>query len=147
VPGYDVAGIVVKLGSDVTKFKEGDEVYANVSEFALNMPRRVGSLAQFTAVEEKLLAVKPASLSFAEAASLPLAIETAQEALDRANLKQGQTVLITGGAGGVGSLAIQVRTLCSLHSACQSCDSFLIISMRPYNLHVAGSYSRGGAGL
>jgi len=115
VPGYDVAGIVVKVGSDVTKFKEGDEVYADVSEATLNKPRQFGSLAQLTAVEEKLLALKPASLSFEEAASLPLAILTAQEALDRANLKEGQTVLITGGAGGVGSLAIQVRTLCSLH--------------------------------
>lgn len=108
VPGYDVAGIVVKVGADVTKFKENDEVYANVSEAALNKPRQVGSLAQFTAVEEKLLALKPASLSFAEAASLPLAIETAQEAFDRANLKEGQTVLINGGAGGVGTLAIQL---------------------------------------
>ncbi|KAG0620369.1 hypothetical protein M758_4G210700 [Ceratodon purpureus] len=108
VPGYDVAGVVVKVGSDVTKFKEGDEIYANVSEAALNQPRQYGSLAQYTAVQEKLLAIKPKNLSFAEAASLPLAIETAQEAFDRANLKEGQTVLITGGAGGVGSLAIQL---------------------------------------
>lgn len=108
MPGYDVAGVVVKVGVEVTKFKEGDEVYANVSEAALNRPRQIGSLAQFTAVEEKLLALKPSKLSFAEAASLPLAIETAQEAFDKANLREGQTVLITGGAGGVGSLAIQV---------------------------------------
>lgn len=111
MPGYDVAGIVVKVGSDVTKFKEGDEVYAEVSEHPLNKPRRIGSLTQFTAVEEKLLAIKPAALSFAEAASLPLAILTAQEAFDRAGLKEGQTVFINGGAGGVGSLAIQVRAL------------------------------------
>ena len=117
VPGYDVAGVVVKVGSDVTKFKEGDEVYANVSEAALNQPRQVGSLAQYTAVEEKLVALKPTNLSFAEAASLPLAIETAQEAFDRANLKEGQTVFINGGAGGVGSLAIQVPPLCSLNSS------------------------------
>lgn len=109
MPGYDVAGIVVKVGSDVTKFKEGDEVYADVSEHPLKNPRRFGSLSQYTAVEEKVLAIKPAALSFAEAASLPLAILTAQEAFDRAGLKEGQTVFINGGAGGVGSLAIQVR--------------------------------------
>ncbi|XP_024381312.1 2-methylene-furan-3-one reductase [Physcomitrium patens] len=108
VPGYDVAGVVVKVGSDVTKFKEGDEVYADVSEAPLNNPRQVGSLAQFTAVEEKLLVIKPANLSFAEAASLPLAVLTAQEALDRAGLTEGQTIFINGGAGGVGSLAIQL---------------------------------------
>lgn len=131
MPGYDVAGVVVKVGSDVTKFKEGDEVYANVSEAALNQPRQFGSLAQYTAVEEKLLALKPTNLSFAEAASLPLAIETAQEAFDRANLKEGQTVLITGGAGGVGSLAIQVRALRSLNLSCQSCSDFFLF---PYTL-------------
>jgi len=108
VPGYDVAGVVVKVGSDVTKFKEGDEVYADVSEHPLKNPRRFGSLSQYTAVEEKVLAIKPAALSFAEAASLPLAILTAQEAFDRAGLKEGQTVFINGGAGGVGSLAIQL---------------------------------------
>lgn len=101
----------MKVGSDVTKFKEGDEVYADVSEAPLNNPRQVGSLAQFTAVEEKLLVIKPANLSFAEAASLPLAVLTAQEALDRAGLTEGQTIFINGGAGGVGSLAIQVRAL------------------------------------
>jgi 2-methylene-furan-3-one reductase len=56
-----------------------------------------------------LLALKPTRLSFAEAASLPLAILTAQEAFDRVNLKVGQSVFINGGAGGVGTLAIQVR--------------------------------------
>lgn len=109
VPGYDVAGVVVKVGKEVSKFKEGDEVYADVSEAALNKPRQFGSLAQYTAVQEKLLALKPTRLSFAEAASLPLAILTAQEAFDRVNLKVGQSVFINGGAGGVGTLAIQVR--------------------------------------
>ncbi|KAH9540278.1 hypothetical protein CY35_15G103500 [Sphagnum magellanicum] len=108
VPGYDVAGVVVKVGKEVSKFKEGDEVYADVSEAALNKPRQFGSLAQYTAVQEKLLALKPTRLSFAEAASLPLAILTAQEAFDRVNLKVGQSVFINGGAGGVGTLAIQL---------------------------------------
>ncbi|MCO5600115.1 hypothetical protein L7F22_054223 [Adiantum nelumboides] len=108
VPGYDVAGVIVKVGSNVTAFKEGDAVYANVSEQALNGPKQWGSIAQYTAVEEKLLGAKPKNLSFAEAASLPLAIETALEGLERAGFKEGQSILVLGGAGGVGSLVIQL---------------------------------------
>ena len=108
VPGYDVSGVIVKVGSEVTSFKEGDEVYANISEAALNGPKQWGSIAQYTVTEEKLLGIKPKNLSFAEAASLPLAIETALEGLERAGFKEGQTLLVLGGAGGVGSLAIQV---------------------------------------
>ncbi|KAH0854441.1 hypothetical protein HID58_069247 [Brassica napus] len=81
VPGYDVAGVVVKVGSAVKDFKQGDEVYANVSEKALEGPKQSGSLAEYTAVEEKLLALKPKNIDFAQAAGLPLAIETADEGL------------------------------------------------------------------
>ncbi|KAG0574298.1 hypothetical protein KC19_VG251900 [Ceratodon purpureus] len=101
-PGYDVDGVVVKGGSDMTKFKEGDEVYAK-AEAALNQPQQYGSLERYTAMPEELLAIKPKYLRFAEAASLPLAIETAHEAFESANLKEGQTALVTGGAGGVGN--------------------------------------------
>lgn len=108
VPGYDMAGVVVKVGSEVRKFKEGDEVYGDVSEKALDQPKKFGTLAQYTAVEEKLLAAKPANLDFTQAASLPLAILTAHEGLERASLSKGKSVLVLGGAGGVGSLVIQV---------------------------------------
>ncbi|KAJ7520271.1 hypothetical protein O6H91_20G075700 [Diphasiastrum complanatum] len=108
VPGYDVAGVVVKVGSQVSGLKEGDEVYGDISEFALENPKQWGSIAQYTAVEEKLLAVKPKNLSFAEAASLPLAILTAQEGLDRTSFMEGQSILVLGGAGGVGTLVIQL---------------------------------------
>lgn len=108
VPGYDMAGVVVKVGSEVRQFKEGDEVYGDVSEKALDKPKKFGTLAQYTAVEEKLLAAKPANLDFTQAASLPLAILTAYEGLQRANLSTGKSVLVLGGAGGVGSLVIQV---------------------------------------
>ncbi|OMO69702.1 Alcohol dehydrogenase superfamily, zinc-type [Corchorus olitorius] len=64
VPGYDVAGVVVKVGSQVTLFKEGDEVYGNINEKGLDHPKRYGTLAQYTAAEEKLLAPKPKNLSF-----------------------------------------------------------------------------------
>ncbi|KMZ66757.1 Quinone oxidoreductase-like protein, chloroplastic [Zostera marina] len=108
VPGYDMAGVVVKVGSEVRQFKEGDEIYGDVSEKALDKPKKFGTLAQYTAVEEKLLAAKPANLDFTQAASLPLAILTAYEGLQRANLSTGKSVLVLGGAGGVGSLVIQV---------------------------------------
>lgn len=70
--------------------------------------KQFGSLGQYTAVEEKLLALKPKNLSFEEAAGLPLAIETANEGLERAEFSSGKSILVLGGAGGVGSLVIQV---------------------------------------
>lgn len=108
VPGFDVAGIVVKVGSDVKQFKEGDEVYGDLIEDVMQAPKRIGSFTEYTAVEEKLLALKPTNLTFAEAASLPLALLTAREGFERANFEAGQTVLVIGGAGGVGTLAIQL---------------------------------------
>ncbi|PRQ53981.1 putative 2-methylene-furan-3-one reductase [Rosa chinensis] len=125
VPGYDVAGVVVKVGSQVQKFKVGDEVYACLSNSieipqyhaknsygdlkkALVKPNRLGSLAEYTAAGETMLALKPKNLSFIEAASLPLAIETAYGALERAELSAGKSVLVLGGAGGVGTHVIQL---------------------------------------
>lgn len=108
VPGYDVAGVVVKVGSQVKKFKEGDEVYGDLNEKALDHPTRYGSLAEYTAADEKVLALKPKNLSFAEAASLPLAIETAYEGLVRTGFSAGKSILVLGGAGGVGTLLIQL---------------------------------------
>ncbi|KAJ1423045.1 Quinone oxidoreductase/zeta-crystallin, conserved site [Sesbania bispinosa] len=108
VPGYDVAGVVVKVGSQVKDFKEGDEVYGNVNEKALEGPKQFGSLAEYTAVEEKLLAPKPKNLDFAQAAGLPLAIETAYEGLERTGFSSGKSILVLNGSGGVGSLVIQL---------------------------------------
>ncbi|PON36665.1 Alcohol dehydrogenase superfamily, zinc-type [Parasponia andersonii] len=108
VVGYDVAGVVVKVGSQVKKFKVGDEVYGDINEAALEKPKNHGTLAEYTAAEERLLALKPKNLSFAEAASLPLAIETAYEGLERAELSAGKSVLVLGGAGGVGTQVIQL---------------------------------------
>ncbi|CAK8561670.1 unnamed protein product [Lathyrus sativus] len=108
VPGYDVAGIVVKVGSEVKEFKVGDEVYGDVNEKALEGPKQFGSLAEYTAVEEKLLALKPKNLDFAQAASLPLAIETAHEGLERTGFSSGKSILVLNGSGGVGSLVIQL---------------------------------------
>ena len=101
--GHDVAGVVSRVGADVTRFSVGDEVYAR--------PRdgRIGTFAERIAVHEDDLAIKPASLSMAEAASVPLVALTAWQALvERANLQRGQKVLIHAGSGGVGTYAIQL---------------------------------------
>lgn len=100
---------MVKVGRQVKGVKEGDEVYADVSEKTLDGPKQFGSLAEYTAVEEKLLALKPNNLTFAEAAGLPLAVETAFEGLERAGFSEGRSILVLGGAGGVGSLVVQVN--------------------------------------
>ncbi|CAM6098284.1 unnamed protein product [Calypogeia fissa] len=108
VPGFDLAGVIVKVGSGVSKFKVGDKVYSNVNEFAMRNPKQYGTFTEYCAVEERLVAEIPKNLSFAEAASLPVAIETAYQALEFAGLQEGGNVLILGGAGGVGSLAVQL---------------------------------------
>ncbi|MEY9423120.1 NADPH2:quinone reductase [Bradyrhizobium japonicum] len=103
--GIDLAGVVEQTGRDVTRFKPGDEVYG-MNGGVGGVP---GSLAEFAAVDADLLAPKPANLSMREAAALPLTFITAWEGLiDRAALKAGQKVLIHGGAGGVGHVAIQI---------------------------------------
>ncbi|MFZ6733796.1 NADP-dependent oxidoreductase [Undibacterium sp. Ji42W] len=101
--GHDAAGIVVKVGSKVRQFKLGDEVYARPDDF------RIGAFAEFIAIKEDSLAMKPASLSMEEAASIPLVGLTAWQALvEKANLKPGQKVFIQAGSGGVGTFAIQL---------------------------------------
>ena len=103
--GIDLAGVVEQTGRDVTRFNPGDEVYGMTGGVG-GVP---GSLAEFAAVDADLLAPKPANLSMREAAALPLIFITAWEGLiDRAALKAGQKVLIQGGAGGVGHVAIQI---------------------------------------
>jgi NADPH:quinone reductase-like Zn-dependent oxidoreductase len=101
--GHDVAGIVVGAGSRVRRFKRGDEVYARPAD------GRIGAFAEFMAIKEEDLAIKPPALSMEEAASIPLVGLTAWQALiERANLKHGQKVLVHAGSGGVGTFAIQL---------------------------------------
>ena len=100
----------MKVGSKVKIFKEGDEVYGDINEKALENPKKFGTLAEYTAVEEKLLAPKPKNIDFIQAAGLPLAIETAYEGLEKAGFSSDKSILVLGGAGGVGSLVIQVNT-------------------------------------
>ncbi|GMH00569.1 hypothetical protein Nepgr_002408 [Nepenthes gracilis] len=109
VPGCDMAGVVVAKGELVAQFNIGDEVYGNIQDFnAEGKLKQLGTLAQFVAVEERLVATKPINLSFEEAASLPLALQTAVEGFVTAGFKKGQTIFIVGGAGGCGSLAVQL---------------------------------------
>jgi NADPH:quinone reductase-like Zn-dependent oxidoreductase len=101
VPGYDVAGVVEKTGAKVTKFKKGDAVYG----YALFG----GGWAEYAVLAENEAAIKPKNATFTDAAAVPLAALTAWQALiDIAKLSAGQTVLIHGGSGGVGSFAVQI---------------------------------------
>lgn len=108
--GCDVAGVVERVGSGVTRFRAGDEVFARLEK------RRMGGLAERVAAIEDVVAAKPANASFEEAAAIPLAGLTALQALrEAAGLTAGQRVLILAGAGGVGTLAIQIAKLLGLH--------------------------------
>ena len=101
--GHDVAGVVVRVGPQVRQFKPGDEVYARPDDF------RIGAFAEFIAIKETSLAIKPKALTMEEAASIPLVGLTAWQALiEKANLQPGQKVFIQAGSGGVGTFAIQL---------------------------------------
>ena len=105
VLGLDMAGVVEEIGSSVTTFKPGDEVYGMVG----GVGGLQGTLAELIAVDADLLALKPKNLSMRQAAALPLITITAWEGLvDRAKVQAGQTVLIHAGAGGVGHIAVQI---------------------------------------
>ncbi|GAA2376685.1 NAD(P)-dependent alcohol dehydrogenase [Nonomuraea africana] len=100
VRGRDVAGQVEAVGAKVTRFRPGDEVYAETD---------AGSFAEYTRVPEGLLALKPANLTFEQAAAVPVAAIAALQALrDRGKVRPGQRVLINGASGGVGTFAVQL---------------------------------------
>ncbi|MEO0768222.1 MAG: zinc-binding alcohol dehydrogenase family protein, partial [Cyanobacteria bacterium J06649_4] len=116
VLGWDAAGIVVAIGDGVTQYTVGDEVF-----YAGDITR-AGTNSEFHLVDERIVGYKPKTLSFAEAAALPLTSITAWEALfDRLGTSKtgensGKSILIVGGAGGVGSIAIQLaKKLASLY--------------------------------
>lgn len=100
VLGSDMAGVVESVGKNVTRLRPGDEVYGCIGQ---------GGCAEYAAVREKALAVKPANLSFEEAAAVPMAAMTALQGLrDFGRLAQGQAVLINGASGGIGTFAVQI---------------------------------------
>ncbi|WP_345064529.1 NADP-dependent oxidoreductase [Leifsonia kafniensis] len=110
--GHDLAGTVVQVGAHVRDFKPGDEVYGRVRD------GRIGTFAERIAVDESDLAPQPKTTSTAEAASLPLVALTAWQALvERGNVQSGQKLLIHAGAGGLGSIAIQLAKHLGAHVA------------------------------
>jgi NADPH:quinone reductase-like Zn-dependent oxidoreductase len=101
--GSDLAGVVVEVGSRVTRFKPGDAVFASIFDLG------TGALAEFAVVPENAAAPKPANLDFVQAASIPMVGLTSWQALkERAKLKPGQKVFIPAGSGGIGTFAIQL---------------------------------------
>ena len=108
VPGWDVAGVVEQVGLDTPEFQVGDEVYGYVRTDVVHG----GTLAELVAAPVRTLARKPSTLSFEEAAAVPLAGLTAYQSIRRAGVREGHTVLVHAAAGGVGSFAVQLaRTL------------------------------------
>jgi NADPH:quinone reductase-like Zn-dependent oxidoreductase len=102
--GADLAGVVEEVGQSTSQFKPGDEVYGY-------MPSATGrgTLAEYVCASEKLVALKPANLTFERAAAVPLAAMTALQSLcDKGNIQPGQKVLIYGASGGVGTFAVQI---------------------------------------
>ncbi|MFE6273422.1 NADP-dependent oxidoreductase [Streptomyces goshikiensis] len=103
VIGNELAGVVTQVGAEASRFAVGDEVFSRVD------PRVGGAFAEYVTVDESLVAAKPSRLTFEEAASLPLVALTALQALtEQADVRSGTRVLIHGGAGGVGSAAVQI---------------------------------------
>jgi NADPH:quinone reductase-like Zn-dependent oxidoreductase len=101
--GADIAGRVESLGNNIHQFKSGDEVIGDLSDHGS------GGFAEYAVAPEKALTLKPANISFEEAAALPVAATTALRALrDKGNIQQGQKVLIVGSSGGVGTFAVQL---------------------------------------
>jgi alcohol dehydrogenase len=108
--GFDASGVVTSVGPGASKFKPGDAVYARASRDS------IGTFAEQIALPEKLVAPKPAAISYAEAASLPLVGLTTLQAFARAGARTGQRILIHAGSGGVGSFAVQYAGHLGLHA-------------------------------
>lgn len=121
--GHDVAGTVIGVGSKVSRFKMSDDVFARPADF------RIGTFAEYIAVNENDVALKPATISMEEAASFPLVALTVWQAfVEKANLKKGQKVFIQAGSGGVGTIAIQMaKHLGAAVATTTSADNFELV--------------------
>lgn len=121
--GHDVAGIVTKVGSKISRFKVGDEVFARPADF------RIGTFAEYIAVNENDIALKPKNITMEQAASFPLVALTVWQAfVEKAKLKRGQKVFIQAGSGGVGTIAIQLaKHLGATVATTTSADNFDLV--------------------
>ncbi|MDV6306260.1 NADP-dependent oxidoreductase [Gordonia amicalis] len=108
IPGWDVAGVVEQVGLDTPEFRVGDEVFGYVRKDVVGGEVAGGTFADLVAAPVRTLAHKPSSLSFEEAAAVPLAGLTAYQTIRRAGVQSGHTVLVHAAAGGVGSFAVQI---------------------------------------
>ncbi|WP_347566140.1 zinc-dependent alcohol dehydrogenase family protein [Scytonema sp. UIC 10036] len=125
--GFDVSGVIEAVGENVQDYKVGDEVYYAIGHFDNS-----GAYAEYHVANESIIAKKPVNLSHTQAASVPVAGGTAWTALiDKANIKVGETVLIHGGAGGVGSFAIQIAKAAGayVYTTCGRYDFDLVKSI------------------
>jgi NADPH:quinone reductase-like Zn-dependent oxidoreductase len=105
IPGCDIAGRIEAVGTGVTRFKPGDEVYANLLDHGY------GGFAEHVSVPAEVMALKPANLSFEEAAAVPMAAVTALQSLRHyGEIQPGQRVLINGASGGIGTFAVQIAS-------------------------------------
>lgn len=126
IPGWDVAGIVKAAGSRAALFKAGDRVFSR-TDIARN-----GTYAEYVAVDEGLVALMPDNVSFSEAAAVPLACQTAWQALvETTQVKQGDRVLVHAASGGVGSFAVQIAKYKGAHVAatCGAANTALVKSL------------------
>jgi len=128
VPGYDISGRIVECGIKVSNFKEGDEVFCRLTN------RFGGAFAEYAAARESSLSLKPKNLDHIHAAAIPLAGQTALQALrDKGRIKPGQKILIIGAAGGVGHYALQLSKIFGTETTavCSSRHGKLLSLLRP----------------
>jgi len=103
IPGIDIAGQVEAVGGNVTRFKQGDEIFGDIGDFGF------GAFAEYVSAPEDALALKPVNVTFEEAATVPqYAVVALQGLRDKGQIKSGQKVLINGASGGVGTFAVQI---------------------------------------
>ena len=114
VPGTDLAGVVESVGANVTRFQPGDEIFGQ--SLLANLWRNGGALAEYAAVPEAMLELKPAGLTFEQAAAVPTSGSLAvQHVRDEGRIQPGQTVLINGAGGAVGTFAVQLAKAYGAH--------------------------------
>ncbi len=123
VLGHDLAGVVTEVGTKVSRFKVGDEVFARPADF------KIGTFAEYIAVNENDVALKPKNITMEQAASIPLVALTVWQAfVEKAKLKKGQKVFIQAGSGGVGTIAIQLaKHLGATVATTTSADNFELV--------------------